>query len=36
MTQKNWNKVAQEEFENLPKEYQDSWRDLYELRQLHY
>ncbi len=28
MTRKNWEKIADEEFESLDKEWQDEWSDL--------
>jgi hypothetical protein len=28
MARKNWDKVAQEQFEALPADYQQSWQDL--------
>lgn len=33
MSRKDWDEIAQQEFEHLPKDYQQDWQDLYELRQ---
>jgi hypothetical protein len=34
MARKNWNKIAEKQFESMPTDYQDSWRDLREREML--